>query len=163
MAAERCVQLFLQRFKRRLRILPEHVDLGVVGDRLQRDMRRALIDEAVADVVVRRPVGLDFAGDFLLLSAAFGAVAEQVEGVLRRHEAGARECQGDAGSVNGDPAPSPLFRNGGGGAGAAGGVEHEVAGIGGHHQAALNHFGQCLYYVDTVRAEAADLCIRPDV
>ena len=48
--AERGVELRAQRLKLRLPFLPDDVDLGVVGDRLQRDMRRALVDEALADV-----------------------------------------------------------------------------------------------------------------
>ena len=43
-----------QRFEHRLPLLPDDVDLGVVGDRLQRDVRHALIDEALADIVVGR-------------------------------------------------------------------------------------------------------------
>ena len=43
-----------QRLKRRLALLPDHVDLGVVGDGLERDVRHALVDEALADVAVRR-------------------------------------------------------------------------------------------------------------
>ena len=34
------------------------VDVGVVGDRLQRDVRHALVDEALADVVASRPRSL---------------------------------------------------------------------------------------------------------
>ena len=41
--------------------LPDDVDLGVVGDGLERDVRRALVDEALADVAVRRRIGLDLA------------------------------------------------------------------------------------------------------
>jgi hypothetical protein len=46
-----------------LELLPDHIDLGVVGDGLERDVRHALIDEAVADVAVGRAGwrGCDFA------------------------------------------------------------------------------------------------------
>ena len=50
--AEGGVQLLPQRFQYLLVLLPDHVDLGVVGDGAQRDMRHALIDEALADVAV---------------------------------------------------------------------------------------------------------------
>ena len=69
--AERGVQLRAQRFKLRLPLLIDDVDLGVVGDRLQRHVRRALVDEALADVLMRRRVGQDFARDLLLLAPAF--------------------------------------------------------------------------------------------
>ena len=42
--------------------------------------------------------------------------------------------------VDGDPAAAPLLGDVGRGAGAAGGVEHEVAGVGGHEDTALNDF-----------------------
>ncbi len=44
----------------------------------------------------------------------------------------------DAGSVDGDPAAAPLFGDVGGGAGAAGRIEDEITGIGGHEDAALD-------------------------
>ena len=50
--AERGVQPRAERLQLRLLALPDHVDLGVVGDGLQRDVRHALVDEAVADVAV---------------------------------------------------------------------------------------------------------------
>ena len=40
--------------------------------------------------------------------------------------------------VAGDPAPSPLLGHEGRGAAAAGGIEDQIAGIGGHQEAALN-------------------------
>jgi len=44
-----------QRFAQRLEpLLPDDVDLGVVGDRLEGDVRDALVDEAVTDVVADR-------------------------------------------------------------------------------------------------------------
>ena len=51
-------------------LLPDHVDLGVVGDRFQRDVRHALIDEALADVAVRRRRSRGGARDLRLLHAA---------------------------------------------------------------------------------------------
>ncbi len=44
------VELLSQRFEFFLPMVPDDIDLGVVGDGLERDMRHALIDEAVADV-----------------------------------------------------------------------------------------------------------------
>ena len=98
-----------QRFELRLPFLPDDVDLGVVGDRFQRDVRRALVDEALADVVVRRRVGLDFARDLLLLARGPPAVGEQIIGIARAHQPRAGERQRDARGVDGDPAPAPLL------------------------------------------------------
>ena len=55
--AERCVERGAQRLEHRLPLLPDVVDQRVVGDRLQRDVRHALIDEALADIVVDGRVG----------------------------------------------------------------------------------------------------------
>ena len=64
---------------------------------------------------------------------------------------------------NGDPAAAPLLGDGGGGAGAAGWIEHQIAGVSGHHDAALDDFGQCLDHIDLVARSTRDLRIRPGV
>src|SRR5262245_56284026 len=51
--AQRLIQLRPQRLQRLLVRLPDDVDLGVVGDGLQGDVRRALVDEALADVAAQ--------------------------------------------------------------------------------------------------------------
>ena len=59
-----------QRFELRLELLPDHVDLGIVGDGFERDVRRALVDEALADVAVRRlRLGRELAGDLRFFAA----------------------------------------------------------------------------------------------
>src|SRR5262249_53401519 len=50
---ERGVQLRAQRLERLLPLLPDDVDLRVVRDRLEGDVRYALVDEALADVAAR--------------------------------------------------------------------------------------------------------------
>ena len=118
-------------------LLPDHVDPGVVGDGLQGDVGYPLVDEAVADVAVGGRFGRGLAGELGFLPLPFGAVREEVEGVAGAHDAGAGQREGDAGGVDGDPAPAPLLGDVGGGAGAAGGVEDEVAGVGSHEYAAF--------------------------
>ncbi len=120
-------------------LLPDDVDLGVVGDGLQRDVRHALVDEAVADVAVHRLRTRRGAGDFGFLELAVAGIGEQVERIARAHDAGAGQRQRDARGVDRDPAAAPLLGDGGGGAGAAGWVEHEVAGVGGHQEAAFDN------------------------
>ena len=78
------------------------------------------------------------ASDLGFLELAFARVGEQVERIARAHDASTGERQGDARGVDSDPAAAPLFSDGGGGAGTAGRVEHEVAGICGHQDAALD-------------------------
>ena len=53
-AAERGIEPGAQRLQRLLPLLPDHIDLGIVGDRLQRDVRHPLVDKALADVAARR-------------------------------------------------------------------------------------------------------------
>ena len=48
--AERRVQLLPQRLQLLLEALPDRVDLGVVGDGPERDVRHPLVNEALADV-----------------------------------------------------------------------------------------------------------------
>ena len=131
-AVERGVQLRPQRLQGFLELLPDHVDLGVVGDGLQGDVGDALVHEALADVVVRGRFRGGLAGNPGFLDLAVAAVGEQVVGVAGPHDAGAGQREGDAGGVDGDPAAAPLLGDVRGGAGAAGRVENEVAGVGGH-------------------------------
>ncbi len=121
-----------ERFQHILRLLPDHVDFGIVGDGFERDMRHAFMDEALAQLARGRCGPGRGAGDLALLALALGAVGEEVVGVARAHQARSRQSEGDAGGVDGDPAAAPLLGDGGGGAGAAGGVEDEIAGVGGH-------------------------------
>ena len=74
---------------------------------------------------------------------------------------GARQRQGDAGGVGGDPAAAPLLRDEGGGAGTAGGVEDEVTRIGGHEHAALDDLRACLHHVDFGIGETSGTGVSP--
>ena len=134
---ERGVQLLAQRLQLRLPLVPDDIDLGVVGDGLERDVRHALIDEAMADVAVHRLRTRRGAGDFGFLELAFAGIGQQVKRIARAHDAGTGQRQRHARGVNRDPAAAPLLGDVGGGAGTAGRIEHEVAGVGGHQEAAL--------------------------
>ena len=116
-------------------------------------MRDPLVDEAVADVAVGGRFGRGLADDLGFLPLPFRAVREEVVGIAGAHDAGAGQREGDAGGVDGDPAPAPLLGDVGGGAGAAGGIEDEVAGVGGHQQATFYHFGVGLDDIDLVVCE----------
>ena len=100
---------FAQRLQLRLPLLPDDVDLGVVGDGLERDVRHALVDEAVADVAVHRLRARRGAGDFGFLDLAFAGVGQQVERIACAHDAGAGQRQRHARGVNRDPAAAPLL------------------------------------------------------
>src|SRR5438132_1199767 len=61
------------------------------------------------------------------------------------------------------PAACPLLGDVGGGAGATGGIEDEVAGVGGHENCTLNHFCTALHNIYLRIVESALLCIYPQV
>gem|GEM_PF-4212879 len=54
-------------------------------------MRHVLIDEAVADVSAHRLSTRRGAGDFGFLELAVAGIGEQVKGITRTHDAGARQ------------------------------------------------------------------------
>ena len=93
------------------------LDVRVVGDGFERDVGHGLVDEAAANALARmcQLVVVEDGGHQSLL------------GQRQRH----------AGGVAGDPAPAPLLGDEGGGAAAAGGVEDQIAGVGGHEDASL--------------------------
>ena len=121
-----------------------------------------LVHEALADVVVRGRFRGGLAGNLGFLDLAGAAVGQQVVGIAGAHDAGAGEREGDAGGVDGDPAAAPLLGDVRGGAGAAGGVEDEVAGVGGHEDAALDGLRARLNNVDLIVCEAAGAGVTPE-
>jgi len=114
------------------------LDVGVVGDGFESDVGNALVYEAFADVVIGFVCGRDFAGEFGFFADAVGRIGQEVVGVFCAHQARAGQGESDAAGVAGDPAAAPLLGDIGGGAAAASGVEDEVAGVGGHQDAAFD-------------------------
>ena len=109
-------------------------------------MRNLLVDKALADV------GIGGGGDggvrrqmaqCLLFFDALGGVRQQVVGIAGSHEAGAGQGEGHARGVEGDPAPAPLLGHVGGGARTAGRVQHQIAGVSGHEETALDNQRAC--------------------
>ncbi len=146
---ERGVQLLAQRLQLCLPLVPDDVDLGVVGDGFERDVRHALIDEALADVAMRR---LRADGAVRVTSASLSwpsrRIGEQVIRIARAHDASASQRERHARGVDGDPAAAPLLGDVGGRAGTAGGVEDEVAGVGGHENALCDDRGIRLHNIN---------------
>ena len=71
------VQLVAERLECLLPLLPNDIDLGVICNRLEHDVRHALIDEAVADVPLHRLRTRRGAGDFGFLELAFAGISQQ--------------------------------------------------------------------------------------
>jgi hypothetical protein len=84
-SSQDCVKGRAQRFQRGLRLLPQHVDLGVVGDRFQGDVGGAFVDKTLAQVVVHRRIGSGSASEATFLCTALAAVGQKIERVFRRH------------------------------------------------------------------------------
>ena len=158
--AEGGVEPGAERLQGLLPRLPDHVDLGIVGDGFQGDMGHALVDEALADIAARGDFGGRALGDLRLFPLALGAVGEQIPGIARTHDARPRQGERHAGRIDGDPAPAPLLGDVSRGAGAAGRVQHEVAGVGRHQDATLDNTGVCLNYIDDILSPHD---IRPQV
>ena len=131
------VQIVPEGFELFLELVVDNVDLGVVGDGAEGDVGHTLVDEPLADVAVGGHFRGGTAGKLGFLELAVAAVGENVVGIPRAHDAGAGQGQGDTGCVDGYPPPAPLFGHVAGGAGAAGGVQHQVPWVGGHQYQAL--------------------------
>jgi hypothetical protein len=108
--AQQPVQFAGQPLQFRLPARMNRVDLGVVGDGLERDVRHALVDEALADIAGGGQAGRRLPAEFRLFPRAGGRIGQQVIGIAGGHEAGARQGDGDAAGVHGDPAPAPTAR-----------------------------------------------------
>jgi hypothetical protein len=121
LALERRIELCQRLLDLRLVSGGDGVNFGVLRDGLQRDVRHGLVFEAAG-------------------GTAFG-VFEFVVVELCSHQPLAGDGERYAAGIAGDPAPPPLLGAVGGGAGAAGGVEDQVARVGGHQNAALDDFG----------------------
>jgi hypothetical protein len=110
-------------------------------------MRRALIDEAVAQIGLERAFAGRLAGDFAFLRRPVFRVLQQVIVVFRAHQPRSGEGERHARGVDGDPAPTPLFGHIGRRAGAAGRVEYEVAWVGGHEDATFDDLRASFNYI----------------
>jgi hypothetical protein len=160
---ERRVELFAERLKGLLPLLPNDVDLGVVRDRLQRDVRDALVDEAVADVVPHRLARRKRVSHLPFLNLAFPRIGQEVVRVAGAHDAGTGQCKGDARGVDGDPAAAPLFGDCGGCAGAAGWIENEVAGISSHQHTTFRYLRRRLNDIQLFVGKVACSSVCPHV
>ena len=107
--AEGGVEPGAERLQGLLPRLPDHVDLGIVGDGFQGDVGHALVDEALADVAAGGRLRRRALRDLGFLALPLGAVGEQIPGIARAHDARSRQRERHAGGVDGDPAPAPLL------------------------------------------------------
>src|SRR5215213_7612713 len=97
-------------------------------------MRDSLVDETFLDV----SLGLrdwrlrSLPADLGFSSNTFRRVGKQVVRILRGHQAGTSQRQGNPAGVYGDPPPPPLLCDVSSGPASAGRIEYEVARICGH-------------------------------
>ena len=104
------------------------LEVGVICDRAKRYVRHGLVLKAAADAFVR--------------------VGEGVVVEIGGHQALLGERERDAGGVAGDPTAAPLFGDKCGRAAAAGRVKDQVAGVGGHQDAAGDNLRRALDNID---------------
>ena len=122
----------------------------------ERDVRHALVDETplisfIVTLSSCHRARLEAPAPVSSLpSCAFGRIGQEIVGEPGGHQARAGEREGDAAGVNRDPAAAPLLGHIGGGAAAARGIEHQVAGVGGHQDAALDDAWCCLNHINFV-------------
>jgi hypothetical protein len=121
----------------------DHVDLFVVRDGLQRDVRDPLVDKPFLDVAIKMsplPLGEGWgegADGLSLFFRAFRRIGQQVVGILRGHQTRAGQRKRHTARVAGNPAASPLLGDVGRRAAAACRIEHEIARIGSHEEGAF--------------------------
>lgn len=104
------------------------------------------------------------AGDFGFLDLTLARIGQQVKRITRAHDAGTGQRECHTRGVKRDPAAAPLLGDGGGGAGTAGRVQNEVAGVGRHKHAALNDFGGSLNNINFLFAGKSSIShSQPDI
>ena len=102
MRLERRIQRRQRRCDGRVHALINRVDLGIVGNAFERDVRHRLVDEAAAQPLMR--------------------VAQRKVVKAGRHQPLLGQRDGHARGIAGDPAAAPFLGDVGRGAGTAGGV-----------------------------------------
>ena len=144
-------------------LLPNDVDLGIVGYVPQGDVGHPLVDEPLPHVAVGGHLRRGAAGQLGLLELPVLAVGEDVVGIAGAHDAGAGQGQRDAGGVDGDPPTPPLLGHVGRGAGAASGVQHHVTRVGGHKDAAFYYLRVRLNDIGLVICKVPRTCVGPNI
>ena len=142
--AERRVQSLPRQRQRLLPFVRDDVDLGVVGDGTRCNVRAPSVDESMADVAMCRCALGRRARDLAFFALAVNTVGEEIVRVACAHEARAGEGKRDPRCVDSDPASTPLLGDIGGCAGAAGRIQNEIAGVGGHEDATFDQPFVCL-------------------
>jgi hypothetical protein len=107
--------------------LEDLVDLGIVGDGLQGHVRHGLVDESALQALVR--------------------ILQLIVVVAGGHQALLGQGHGHARGVARDPAAAPFLGHESRRAGTAGGIEDQIAGVGGHEDAAFKNLFSCLNYI----------------
>ena len=123
--------------------LVDRIDLGVVGDALERNVRHGFVDEPALQ--------------------SFVWVAQRVVIEAGGHQALFGQRNGNARGVAGDPAAAPFFSDVGCSAATARWIKNQVAGVGGHEHATLNDFGLSFYDIALLIGETSSSGIRPNV
>src|SRR5208282_1372193 len=98
-------------FESSLPPVPNNVDLGVIRDRFQGNVRYPFVDETLPNIPVRRLKTRCSAGSLGLFEFAFTRIGEQIVGVAHAHDSSARKRERDPRGVDCDPPAPPLLSN----------------------------------------------------
>ena len=159
---ERRTQRFAQ-FLRGLHVpFVNNVNLRIVGDGFQRDVRHTFVDKALLDASLRGAHD-GLARDFPFLLHALLAVCQQVVGKLRRHHAPPRQGQCHTAHVNRHPAPPPLLGHHRCSPAPARRVKHQVSGVSTHQHATRDNLFRCLNHIHLIRGKACNTSVIPDI
>ena len=161
LAIEPRVEVIPQRLQHLLPTLPDDVDLSVVSDRLQGDVRHPFADEALPNITPRRLIRRNCVRDLGFSALAVRTVGQQVVRVTSPHDARSRERQGNSGGVYGDPATTPLFGDVTGRTRSTCRIQHKIAWIRCHQHAPFDYSRKGLNNVQAVCAEPTGLGVRP--
>src|SRR5580704_2366640 len=92
---------------------------------------------------------------------SFPTVRKYVVGIACAHHTSASERKCHARGIKSDPATTPLFCNGGSGAGTTSRIKHKIAGVGCHKDTAFDDLRVRLNDVDFIFSERTSACVSP--
>jgi hypothetical protein len=123
-------------------------NVGVASDRLQLDVRHALVDEPLTYVVMGSFYRRTLSSTRRLPEPSFARISENVVGKPRPHDPLPRKRERHSRGINCDPPPPPLLGDKGTRPRPTGRIKHEITRVRGHEHAPLNSGGCSLHHVD---------------
>jgi hypothetical protein len=106
------IQLLAHRFQFFLVLCVNCVNLVIVRDRFEGDVRNAFIDKSLLHVIVGLRITVWYSPrELCFLFDTFGRIRKGVERIAACHEASSGKCKRHATRIRSNPAAAPLFRD----------------------------------------------------